>query len=253
MNDDSRHTSGLSVLTLRFEVLDDRPDWPVVTILVDGENPSASVADGWRGFDPAQILGEGSPLTPTDAGRRVAVWMCSCGFEGCGVIAPLIIASPDGRRISWVDFRDFTGVFVGPTSDTRGARSRSWDLPDIHFDRSQYLAEVERATGDRGWESTTRATARLLKARLQDVEPTLTPDFRLAWVAPHVDGDGVQLSFLRIREDRAWQVGDQVLLRLRSDRTDPAEASADMLTQFLAIAPEERANAFRDARFDSFG
>jgi len=59
MNDSLRAAhGGLSVLSLRFEVVDDRPDWPVVRILVDGRDPFAAVAPGWR-FDPAKILRPG--------------------------------------------------------------------------------------------------------------------------------------------------------------------------------------------------
>ena len=98
--------SGLSVLSLQFQVLDDRPGWPVVQVLVDGRDPFAEVAPDWRGFDPAKMLGPHCPLLPVDLGRRVAVYRCSCGEAGCGVIAPVIVPSPDGRRVSWVDFRD---------------------------------------------------------------------------------------------------------------------------------------------------
>ena len=73
---------GLSVLSLRFEVIDDRPDWPVASVLVDGRDPFTAVAPGWRGFDPAKILGPGSPLLPTDQGRRVAVYCCSWSPSG---------------------------------------------------------------------------------------------------------------------------------------------------------------------------
>jgi len=60
---------GLSILSLQFEVVDDRPDWPVVRVLVDGQDPFAAVVRGWRGFDPEKILGSYSPLLGGDAGR----------------------------------------------------------------------------------------------------------------------------------------------------------------------------------------
>ena len=154
MNTASGAARRLSVLTLGFEILDGRPDWPVVTIRVDGEEPFASVASGWRGFDPTEMLDGASPLVPVDGDRRVALWQCSCGIAGCGVIAPVIVASPDGRRISWVDFRDYVGVFVGPVAPTSADHEGvPWDLPDLHFDRAQYVAEVARACADRSWEN----------------------------------------------------------------------------------------------------
>jgi hypothetical protein len=252
MSNVSQVAEGLSLLTLRFDVLDDRPDWPVVTILVDSEEPFRSVAAGWRGFDPAQILGEDSPLKPADAGRRVAVSMCSCGIAGCGVIAPMIVASPDGRRVSWVDFRNYTGVFDRPIADEPGTQGRLWNLPDIHFDRRQYLEEVDRATADLSWETRRRATARLLERRLREVAPTLPPGLRLTWVAPHWGTNGVLLSYFEPFDYRFRTRLVQVLLRLTSDETDPADAAADMLTRFLAVAPEDRARVFRD-QVEPFG
>jgi hypothetical protein len=64
---------GLSLLSLRFEAVDDRPDWPVVRVLVDGRDPFAAVAPGWRGFDPAEIGRPG-----TDHGRPTGA-----GWHGC--------------------------------------------------------------------------------------------------------------------------------------------------------------------------
>jgi hypothetical protein len=114
--------------------------------------PFDQVARGWWGFHPDKILGVPSPLVPDDLGSRVAVYRCSCREAGCGVIAPFIVASPDRRRISWVGFRDYVGVFSGRVervaSDFEG---KPWDLPDIHFDHDQYVAEVQRARSDRRW------------------------------------------------------------------------------------------------------
>ncbi|MEV0802057.1 hypothetical protein AB0I34_30455 [Kribbella sp. NPDC050281] len=49
-------------------------------------------------------------------------------------------------------FRDYVGVFSGPVeraaSDFEG---KLWDLPDIHFDYDEYVAEVQRARSDRRW------------------------------------------------------------------------------------------------------
>lgn len=84
-------------------------------------------------------------MIPTDFGRRVALARCSCGEAGCGVIAPVIVGSVDGRTISWIDFRDFVGVFDGPlatwTTDWEGV---PWPIPDLHFDSDAYLREIHR-------------------------------------------------------------------------------------------------------------
>jgi hypothetical protein len=125
--------------------------WPVVTFLVDGREPFADSELGWSGFEPSEILGADSPLLPADGGRRVAVQCCSCGIPGCGVVAPFVVASPDGSRVSWVDFRDYVGVFVGPTSSSSdNSEGSRLPLPDLHFDRAQYVTEIERAIKDWG-------------------------------------------------------------------------------------------------------
>ncbi|GIG34454.1 hypothetical protein [Cellulomonas oligotrophica] len=136
------------MLELRVETLDGCPDQPVMTVLVDGAAPWEGVVPGWQGFHPAEMLGDDSPLLPDDLGRRVAIYRCTCGQAGCGVVAPVVIPSPDGRRVSWVDARDFTGVFDSPLATTTPTtEGRCWDVPDLHFDRAQYLAEIRRATG----------------------------------------------------------------------------------------------------------
>jgi hypothetical protein len=47
MTDPQRAARGvLSVLSLQFEVAGDRPDWPVVRVFVDGQDPFAAAAPG---------------------------------------------------------------------------------------------------------------------------------------------------------------------------------------------------------------
>lgn len=218
----------LSTLTLGFEIVDDRPDWPVLSVRVDGVDPFEAVAQGWQGFDPAKILGPDGPLVPTGAGRRVAVYRCSCGEAGCGVIAPYIVDSPERGRISWLDFRDYVGVFAGPTASTE-SEGRPWNLPDLHFARDQYLAEVRRVSADRSWETPRRRTARLLSALLRD-SPSLQ------WVSPNWRGDGMVLSYLHD--------GNQQLHLLTSTETDPERAADDMAHQLHSTAPRDWVSRF---------
>jgi hypothetical protein len=245
MNDPQRAARGrLSILSLQFEVIDDRPDWPAVRVLVDGRDPFAAVARGWRGFDPETILGPGSPLLPADLGRRVAVYCCSCGVPGCGVIAPVIVPSPDGRRVSWVDFRDYTGVFTGPIAEsTAGDEGRPWDLPDLHFDREQYVAEIERASADQSWETGRRRTARLLYERLEPLQLVLPPDLALAWAAPAGGQDGVTLMFERLIRAPRPEIRQQIL-RLTSTLDDPDQAAQDMAQRLLSTSPDNWADTF---------
>jgi hypothetical protein len=244
MNDSPKAGNGLSVLALEFEVLDERPDWPVLTIRVDGKSPFATVAKNWRGFDPDKILGPNSPLVPDDSGHRVAVYRCVCGEAGCGVIAPFVVASPDRKRVSWVDFRDYVGVFVGPvTRDVEDFEGKPWNLPEIHFDRDQYLAEVERASNDRSWETPRRRTARLLHERLRPMGLLLPPNLTLAWVTPAWVEEGAALMFQSMTRDPEYNIQQQ-LLRLTSKHADPARAADDMAEQLLSVRPEKWASIF---------
>lgn len=234
----------LSVLSLQFDVVDDRRDWPVVTIKVDGDDPFAAVASGWRGFGPERILGSTLPLLPDGTGQRVALYVCECGEAGCGVIAPVVVASADGRRVSWVDFRNYVGVFHDPTVESSElSDGSSWGLPDLHFDRVQYEAEVRRAAADLSWETPARRTARLVATRIRDLDLTVPPENTLEWTAPAWNTDGVVLCFGRPL--LAGEAGTgQVLLRVASRADDPQEAAADMIEQLVEVAPDDRARVF---------
>jgi hypothetical protein len=112
------------------------------------------------------------------------------------VIAPFIVASPNHERISWVDFRVYVGVFVGPVApEAADYEGRPWALPDIDFDREQYLAEVRRVTSDRSWETLRRQRARLLEDHLRPMELVLPQTLTLRWVSPAWSEEGVVLSF----------------------------------------------------------
>jgi len=234
---------GLSTLSVQFEVVDDdRPDYPVVRFLVDGRDLLAAAAPGSLGYDPTRILGPRSPLHPTNPGRRVALYYCPS--DDWGVIAPVIVASPDGRRVSWVDFRD-AGSFAGPVDliDAAEGGGRPWDLPDLHFDRAQYVAEIERASAYESWETARRRTARLLYERLQPLELVLPPDLTLHSTGTARRDDGVDVMFLHItRADRITV--RQQMLRLTSTLDDPDQAAEDMAQQLLSVSPDDWADSF---------
>lgn len=235
---------GLSVLSLRFQVLDDRPDWPVVEVLVDGASPFADVAPLWHGFDPAEILGDQSPLLPVDTGRRVAVYRCSCGEACCGAMAPLIVSSADGRRVSWVAFGKYTGVFSGPLPDSAvNDQGRPCARPDIHFDRDQYVAEVQRASRDGSWETARRRTARLLAGRLERLHVIPPPELHFRWASPAWSDEGIVLMFDSLAPDQQAQ-SEQVLLRLLSEQADPVDAADDLARQLQATSPSEWVQRF---------
>jgi len=236
----SRRIAEIAALSIHFDVDEDRPDWPTVGIEVNGRNPFEAVAEGWRGFDPADMLGGERPLLPFHIGRRVAVYCCSCGEPGCGVIAPWIERSPDGRLISWSDFRDYVGAFNGPVrDDVTGEDGEPWELPAIYFAAEQYEAEVRRAAADRSWETPRRVMARLVEQRMRDRGLGLTPDFRLDWVSPAWQADGVDLAFETV-DTRPGSGPRQVLLRIPCDTADPHRAAGEIVHRLSATAPEDR-------------
>ncbi|WP_456789494.1 hypothetical protein [Cellulomonas sp. P5_C5] len=236
----------LSVLTLRFDVVDDRPDWPVVTLLVDGTDPvgrhsrSRVLAErAWHGFAPATVLGADSPLLPVDLGRRVAVCCCSCGYAGCGAIAPFVIPSPDRRRVSWIDFREFgAGTFDGPLRATETYDGDPCGLGDVHFDRAQYVAEIQRASRDLSWETPRRRAARLLHERLEPEALVLPPGLTLSLVVPTPSGSGVGLLFEQVVRSPQREVRHR-WLDLHSAADDPVRASQDMARQLLSTDPRD--------------
>lgn len=212
----------------------ENPDWPQARILVDGLDIFEAVAPGWVGFDPDQLLGgDSSPLVPGHQGRRVAVCRCSCGEAGCGVIAPIIGLSANGKQVLWRDFRDFTGVFVDPISrypQVEQIPSRRWDVPDLRFDREQYLDTIAGAAQDRSWETPQRQTARLLTERLAPLGLVLPPDLPLDRAYPEWDGDGVMVRFGVEFEDGTVHCEE---LRLVSIEHDPDQAARSMASGLL--------------------
>lgn len=235
----------VSTFALHVAVPDEGPGWLVTQVLIDGENPYAEVAPGWHGAYPGALVDPPSPLLPTDPARRVAVYGCSCGEFGCGVIAVLIIASADGRRISWVDPRNYTAAFSGPLPDAPiGWEGRRWeDVPPLHFDRDQYLAEIERVRTDRFWETPARATARLVRERIQRLELVLPPDLTLSWTSPAWRGTGILLAFEHRTGPHRIDL-DQVVLHLTSDHLSPEHAAPDIVRQLLATSADQWKRTF---------
>jgi hypothetical protein len=214
---------------LRFDHPADQPeDYPVVTILIDGQDSLALARPGYQGFDPDDILGAESPLLPVKPGRRVAVYRCSCGEPGCGVIAPRITHRTDGHII-WTDFRDYTGVFAGPTVADEPGGGDHIRQASLLFDAQQYTAEVARANADRSWESERRCTARLLRQTLAASRHVLLEaGYNLHWVGPMPNDDKIcEISLTRRTPTR-----DQLLLELTAPAGTPAQraqAMADLL------------------------
>lgn len=244
MNQSSPASGLVRRIDLRFDVPAGQPaDYPVVTVLIDGEDLLTSTRPGFAGFGPEEMLGPDSPLLPAHPWRRVAVYRCSCGIAGCGVIAPPIINRTDGR-IVWTDFRDYTGVFDGPTVESDPDGGHELNQRDLVFDARQYAAEVGRASADRTWESARRLTARLLKADLIDANEVLAAaGYELDWVSPMWQVDEVwELSL----STGPRGIGDrqQLLLELTTPPGEPADRAHAMAARLLALPAIEWPTAF---------
>ncbi|MFC2177133.1 hypothetical protein ACFLRH_01820 [Actinomycetota bacterium] len=219
-------------LSLRFDLRQPKqPNYPVVTILIDGEDILGRLGggDGFIGFDPEKILDSGA-LVPAAQRRRVAVYRCFCGEAGCGVVAPVI--EQIGDRVRWSDFRDFTGEYHGPLLHPSPSGGEPHPLTDLEFDADQYRREVERAATDRSWETAARQTARHLGEILARNDQRLTEQgYWRGWVGPHPDEEGkFQVEFVGPR--------GQVVIALVVSSGTPEEQAAEVADAILSTAPD---------------
>ncbi len=219
----------IAELALRIERdgADGHPDYPVVTILVDGRDALARHGDqGYKGFSPAEILGPDSPLLPQAAPRRVAVYRCCCGITGCGCVAPLI--SQHGDQVRWSDFRDFTGVYDGPVTQASPDGGMALPFPGLVFDARRYRAEIKRASADRSWQTADWQAAAGLWQILDRERGQLA---RLGWVP-----EGIRSAYREGQFD-VWLTDtshrEQIRIRLTAANgtaADRARLMADALT-----------------------
>lgn len=147
------------------------PNYPVVRLLIDGEDILASGGSD-QGNDPADILDTGA-LLPTDPPRRIAFYGCGCGEFGCAAVAGLV--ERRANQVVWHDFCSPTGVYRhalaepedGPDPvaelDPDELPPDPVNLPAFVFDADRYLALIEGAMQDRSWETRPRAVIRHIK------------------------------------------------------------------------------------------
>jgi hypothetical protein len=218
---------------------------PVATLLVDGEDLfSRSTRNGFVGFDPDELLGPDQPLLPVERARRVAVYRCSCGEPGCGVVAPVI--SGNDTEVRWNDFQDFTGWFDSPVSDDKPEDGRPLAIPEVIFAIDQYTDEVRRAATDRSWETPTRTTARFLKEILEDESDALADlGLKLDWVFPaHRREASVSLSLRDVDHRYVERPRGQLVMTLSAGPGNSKDRATEMLANLLSEVPEEWMNAF---------
>jgi hypothetical protein len=220
--------TGARLLSLRIEA-DDHPNWPRVHVFVDGEElVHGSAQHDYIGFDPADILGPRSPLLPAEPARRVAIYRCSCGIAGCGCIAPLIEQRSD--TVVWWDFREFVGVYDGPTVAVDPTDGQLLRFPALVFDGLQYRQEVRRASA-LPWETSQRKTARLVRLRLQCQGERLR---ELGYVRPSAAkiGDDETTYSLTL-----WDLEHcQVVVELHAPPGE-AEVQADAMVEYVLSTP----------------
>jgi len=173
------------------------PDvYPVLTILIDGDELLAAAGSGYVASPPAALLDDDEPLLPADPPRRVVLYTDTCGVPVAGSLAPVISAS--GGLVVWSDFAHFMDMDDAPVINEGqdGLLSRHpVGVPDLVFDAAQYTAEVRRASVAREWESDRWRTALL-------ADEYLSPDrwwnlagsgWDLGWIEPAGE-DGSQFS-----------------------------------------------------------
>ena len=247
----------VSRLDLRVVFPDDLRDRPVLSVLVDGVELSElhGSHSGFGGFSPDEMLGTPepipletgewvdpplshvSPLVQGTSARRVAIYLCSCGVAGCGVIAPVI--ATDGNVVTWSDFRDFTGVFDRPDDLADGIEGNALPMEQVRFDALQYQREVARVTGDRSWESPSRVTARVLRAMLAEHDELLRAAGRtLGWVSFiwwEERADRFAIELVRSREPRH----QQSLIALAAKYGTPTSRARSIVDRLLRVPVEE--------------
>lgn len=186
-------------------------NFPGVRLIVDDLDllTWARREDRYVGIEPAGMLGAASDLLPVVPPRRVMLYFTGTPDPAEPCLTALVRLR--GDRVIWADVRESlvnTGDFDASGDDDIDVDRHtvdSWPLgvPDIVFDRQQYLAEVRQAIGDREWESEHWHTAELLndylrRSRLHEVT---------GWFADYAQPAG--------RDGRDFQVA----LSDHSDRT----------------------------------
>lgn len=218
---------------------------PIAKVLIDGKDVFAGLGpNGFVGFDPDDLLSPDQPLLPVDSARRVAVYRCSCGEPGCGVVAPVI--SGTDAEVRWRDFQDFTGWFDRPLPEDEPQGGRPLDIPELTFEAAQYFNELLRATSDRSWETPTRQSARVLQELLAENAATwIRMGLKLDWVFPaHRVEDGVSLAFIDVDHRYVQRPFGHLVMTLTASSGSPETRASEMLQHLLSKSPEEWMAAF---------
>ncbi|MFG2291707.1 hypothetical protein [Streptomyces sp. NPDC048603] len=114
-----------------------------VRFWVNGEDVvEVAVGDGGRGPYAADALPADlpSPLRATGEARRLELGEPDCTGDCCGFLA--VVVQRFGEIVQWSDWEVPWAVHS----------PMPYPPPELHFDASQYDAEVARAEADRWWQ-----------------------------------------------------------------------------------------------------
>jgi hypothetical protein len=219
--------------------------YPVVTILVDGEEIFARTGDrAYAGWHPALILDpDVAALLPTWPARRVGLYG-EDSYRGPkdGCVAALIVER--GDQVAWSDIRDFHGIYQQPTTehDPGPGRGEFLSIPDLVFYAGQYRAEVARVTADPSWETDGLKAERLLRRYLTREQEFLAG---LGWKLEFAQErrGGYRVVF-RDAEDA------QIVVDLATGLGTP-EKQARAMAEFLLTTPPARWPVTHCSRCDS--
>ncbi|MEV5321707.1 hypothetical protein AB0K92_29370 [Streptomyces sp. NPDC052687] len=115
-----------------------------VRFWVNGEDiVEEAVDEGGRGPYAADVLpaGRPSPLRATDEARRLELGEPECTGGCCGYLT--VVVQRFGEIVQWSDWEVPWGA---------AHMDMPYPPPELHFDASQYDAEVARAETDRWWQ-----------------------------------------------------------------------------------------------------
>lgn len=113
------------------------------------------------GMDPYDVLVPTNRFLPAEHPKSIPVARCGCGVYGCGVTDVRITKTAEGIEWNW---------------EVEKPMNRS-----VYFNEAEYLAELERISGDHSWETPVRTAGRLVLSSVRDEE--LPADLRFDWVA----------------------------------------------------------------------
>jgi hypothetical protein len=163
------------------------PEFLSLRLLIDGQEllTWAGSQGPYIGPWPPSVLDADCELFPADPPHRVMLYSQGTPDPAESTITAIIRAG--GDQVIWGDLHESvvnTGDFDEIDLDRHTVTSRALDIPDIVFDRQQYLAEVHRAIAGREWESDRWQTAQLLDHCLRSGRLRAETDLFPAYAEP---------------------------------------------------------------------